>query len=300
MPGFEEDLNGTKKTALSQLSRIGFLTAIICIALAAVAAVYTPDAVSLYYSLFGLGLLFLVLAMGLKLWQHRQTAKAWQQSKSELEEKIEEKNMLLKEVHHRVKNNMQTVCSLLNLQSRGIDDQLMKNLIKSSQNRVMAMSMVHEMLYLRDDLNKIDYKPYVLELTEYLVKSVKGPNSKVKLAIDIPDIELGIDTAIPLGLLINETITNSLKYGIQGDAEGEIHIELKQESEHDYVLTIGDNGVGFSEAVDYKTSKSLGLKLIYNLARQLKGSITRDGSRKGTNYIIKFKEIGHEPFHAMA
>ena len=218
----------------------------------------------------------------------------------DLHEKLKEKDMLLKEVHHRVKNNLQTVCSLLNMQSRGTDDEQMKNLIKSSQNRVMAMSMVHEMLYLRDDLTAIDYKPYVFKLTEYLVKSVKGPDSKVKLAIDIPDIVLGIDTAIPLGLLINETITNSLKYGIRDDAEGEIHIELKKQDENDYILAIGDNGVGIADSVDPKTTKSLGLKLIHNLARQLKGSITRDWSREGTNYIVRFKDIGHDPFHSIA
>ena len=221
-------------------------------------------------------------------------------SQNELIEKLKEKDTLLKEVHHRVKNNLQTVCSLLNMQSRGTDDEQMKNLIKSSQNRVMAMAMVHEMLYLRDDLTAIDYKPYVFKLTEYLVKSVKGPDSKVKLIIDVPDIVLGIDTAIPLGLLINETITNSLKYGIKDDAEGEIHIELQKKDKDDYVLTIGDNGVGIAESVDPKTTKSLGLKLIHNLARQLKGSITRDWSREGTNYIVKFKDIGHDPFHSIA
>ncbi len=221
-------------------------------------------------------------------------------NQSELLEKLKEKDTLLKEVHHRVKNNLQTVCSLLNMQSRGTDDEQMKNLIKSSQNRVMAMAMVHEMLYLRDDLTAIDYKPYVFKLTEYLVKSVKGPDSKVKLVIDVPDIVLGIDTAIPLGLLINETITNSLKYGIKDDAEGEIHIELQKKDKDEYVLTIGDNGVGISESVDPKTTKSLGLKLIHNLARQLKGSITRDWSREGTNYIVKFKDIGHDPFHSIA
>ncbi len=225
----------------------------------------------------------------------RETAEQY-----DLHEKLREKDMLLKEVHHRVKNNLQTVCSLLNMQSRGTEDEEMKNLIKSSQNRVMAMAMVHEMLYLRDDLTAIDYKPYVFKLTEYLVKSVKGPDSKVKLAIDVPDIVLGIDTAIPLGLLINETITNSLKYGIKDDAEGEIHIELKKKDENDYVLAIGDNGVGIAESVDPKTTKSLGLKLIHNLARQLKGSITRDWSREGTNYIVKFKDIGHEPLHSIA
>ena len=246
------------------------------------------------------GLSILALTLGYNLNHLKRSNGVVDHARDELVEKIQEKDTLLKEVHHRVKNNLQTVCSLLNMQSRGAEEEHMKNLIKSSQNRVMAMAMVHEMLYLRDDLTAIDYKPYVFKLTEYLIKSVKGPDSKVKLAIDIPDIVLGIDTAIPLGLLINETITNSLKYGIKDDHEGEIHIELQKHGKDDYILTIGDNGIGISEAVDPKTTKSLGLKLIHNLARQLKGSITMDWSRKGTNYIVKFKDIGHDPLHSIA
>lgn len=220
-------------------------------------------------------------------------------SKREIEKQITEKEMLLKEIHHRVKNNLQTVSSLLSLQSRATEDVTVKNLFKSSQNRVISMAMVHEMLYMRDDLSKIEYKSYVQELSEYLVKSVKGTHNNIKLTIDIPDIKLGIDTAIPLGLLINETITNSLKYGITDDNDGEIHIALKKEEGTDYILNIGDNGVGFSDTVNHKNTKSLGLKLIYNLARQLKGSIIRDVSLKGTNYIVRFQEIG-QSFHSIA
>ncbi|WP_411031483.1 sensor histidine kinase [Spongiimicrobium sp. 3-5] len=215
-------------------------------------------------------------------------------SKNEIEQRIKEKETLLREVHHRVKNNLQTVSSLLSLQSRSIKDEKVKNLIKSSQNRVISMAMVHEMLYMRDDLTKIEYKSYVQELTEYLVRSVKGVKNNINLNIDIPDIKLGIDTAIPLGLLINEAITNALKYGIKDDAAGEIHIALKKEDTQEYVLSIGDNGVGFPEAINFKNTKSLGLKLIHNLARQLKGSITRDGSKKGTNYIVKFQDVGQQ------
>ena len=162
------------------------------------------------------------------------------------------------------------------------------------------MAMVHEMLYMRDDyLSKIEYKTYVHELSQYLVRSVKGNQNNVKLNIDIADIKLGIDTAIPLGLLINEAITNALKYGIKDDTEGIIHIELKQENENGFILNIGDNGDGFSESITPQTSKSLGLKLIHNLARQLKGSITKDLSLKGTNYIIKFQEVTQE-FNSVA
>lgn len=216
----------------------------------------------------------------------------------DLNQRIAEKETLLKEIHHRVKNNLQTVSSLLSLQSRNSEDVNVKNLFKSSQNRVIAMAMVHEMLYMRKDLSKIEYNSYVKELSEYLVRSVKGVENNITLNIDIQDIKLGIDTAIPLGLLINETITNSLKYGIMDDNDGEIHIALKKGDAREYVLNIGDNGVGCPDVLSYKTSKSLGLKLIHNLARQLRGSITRDFSLKGTNYIVKFEEIGQQ-FHSL-
>ncbi|RKR12241.1 two-component sensor histidine kinase [Maribacter vaceletii] len=215
-------------------------------------------------------------------------------SNNTLSKKLLEKETLLKEIHHRVKNNLQTVSSLLSMQSRNMEDKELQTLLKGTQNRVISMSMIHEMLYMRNDLSKIEYKTYVQELSQYLIKSIKGIENKVKLTIDIPDIKLGIDTAIPLGLLINETITNALKYGIVDDSEGEIHIAIKKEVNKEYVLTIGDNGVGFPETVNHKNTKSLGLKLIYSLTRQLKGSVIRDISKKGTNYIIKFQEIGHQ------
>jgi two-component sensor histidine kinase len=220
-------------------------------------------------------------------------------SRNEIEKRINEKETLLREVHHRVKNNLQTVSSLLSLQSRNIEDKKMKSIIKSSQNRVISMAMVHEMLYMRDDLSKIEYKSYVQELSEFLIRSIKGAENKVKLNIDIPDIKLGIDTAIPLGLLINEAITNALKYGITDENEGEISIAIRQEKNHDYVLYIGDDGVGFPDSIDHKTTKSLGLKLIHNLARQLRGTISKDAAKKGTNYIVKFSEVGQQ-FHSVA
>lgn len=212
-------------------------------------------------------------------------------SKKALMLQMDEKETLLKEVHHRVKNNLQTVSSLLSLQSRNVEEAKMKALLKSTQNRVISMAMVHEMLYMRKDIAHIEYKSYVQELSEYLIRSIKGLDSKVNLKIEIPEIKLGIDTAIPLGLLINEAVTNALKYGFADEEEGEIYIALKKEIDKQYTLNIGDNGVGYPDNVNYKNTKSLGLKLIYNLTRQLKGTIQRDNSKKGTNYIIKFREV---------
>ncbi|MBQ4916307.1 sensor histidine kinase [Maribacter sp. MMG018] len=239
--------------------------------------------ISILFSLYLLGNIFGKVLL--------KTHNSLYTSKKELTIQMYEKEMLLKEVHHRVKNNLQTVSSLLSLQSRSVSERKMKDLLKSTQNRVISMAMVHEMLYMRKDISQIEYKSYVQELSEYLIRSIKGLDSKVNLKIDIPDIKLGIDTAIPLGLLINEAVTNALKYGFTDDEEGEIYIALKQELDKQYILNIGDNGIGFPDTINYKNTKSLGLKLIYNLTRQLKGTIQKDNSKKGTNYIIKFQEV---------
>lgn len=213
-------------------------------------------------------------------------------SRYEIQKRILEKENLLKEVHHRVKNNLQTVSSLLSLQSRSTNDKKVSNIIKSSQNRIVSMAMVHEMLYKREDyLSKIELKPYINELCDYLLRSIGSNTSKVKIHINIPEEQLSIDTVIPLGLIINETITNTLKYGIVKQQEGEIYIALRKLSAIRYEMYLGDNGVGYPEEINSKTSRSLGLKLIHNLARQLKGTVIREKEKKGTHYRIEFEEI---------
>lgn len=213
------------------------------------------------------------------------------QSKMEIASRIEEKETLLKEVHHRVKNNLQTISSLLSMQARNIDDENVKSLIKGSQNRVVSMAIVHEMLYNRDDsLSKVAVKPYVQELCDYLFSSLKGSLKNIEIDVDIPEISLSIDTIIPLGIIINETVTNAIKYAFPNENAGAITIKLKKGSGKKFILTINDNGVGFPEISNLKNSKSLGLRLIYNLTRQLKGTISKTNN-KGTSYKIEFEEI---------
>lgn len=246
------------------------------------------DFFGLLCALFSIYLLGVIFGKNLLKTHHRLY-----KSKTEIEAQILEKEILLKEIHHRVKNNLQTVSSLLSMQGRSTTNAQIKRIIKSSQNRVISMAIIHEMLYTNDNLSKIEFKPYVEELTAFLMNSVVDSSRKINLNIDIPDLELGIDTAIPLGLLINETITNSLKYGFEGKSEGLIKIGLQKEAadENYYLLTISDDGVGFANEVNLKSTKSLGLKLIHNLARQLQGSVTKDESKEGTTYKIKFKDI---------
>lgn len=213
-------------------------------------------------------------------------------SKKEIASRIEEKETLLKEVHHRVKNNLQTISSLLNMQSRNIKDDKIKALFKGSQNRVVSMAIVHEMLYNRDDsLSKIAVKPYVQELCDYLLRSQKASSKKIEVQIDIPEISLSIDTVIPLGILINEAVTNALKYAFAEGEDGIISIGLDHAFDSTYRLKIADNGVGFPKEMTYTKTKSLGLRLMHNLTRQLKGTLHRDSNTKGTTYNIVFEEI---------
>jgi len=217
---------------------------------------------------------------------------ALNRSKAEIEIRITEKELILREVHHRVKNNLQTVSSLLSLQAKSSTNDKIKELIRSSQNRVISMAMIHEMLYIRNNLSKIEFRPYVQELTDYLMNSADCKSKNIRIQLHIPEVALGIDTAIPLGLLINEAVTNSLKYGFINNASGQIDITLKKEdAKNAYVLGIKDDGIGFSEELDFRNTKSLGLKLIHNLARQLRGSVKRNSCSKGTDYQIAFLDV---------
>jgi len=210
---------------------------------------------------------------------------------NKLKKIIGERETLLKEIHHRVKNNLQVITSLLSLQSNTIDDEMTKSLFQQSQYRINAMAMIHETLYQFEEFLTIGYADYMQVLCHYLIMSMKGHDTNVKLTIDAADVKLNIDTAIPLGLLINEIITNALKYGIPGDDKGEIYIDLKEEDYPNFVLKIGDNGVGFSDEINFRKTNSLGLKLIHNLTRQLGGEIRKETENKGTHYIINFQEI---------
>lgn len=208
----------------------------------------------------------------------------------ELEHMIEEKEVLLKEIHHRVKNNLQVITSLLSLQSSFIEDEYTRGLFRYCQYRVNSMAMVHKMLYQSADLSHIDYHDYVTNLLHNLTTSMQGSSNEIKLDIDIPDIHLNIDTAIPLGLLINEIATNALKYGLR-DAGGTFHLKIRKLDHGKFRMLIGDNGVGFPDDVNFRNTNSLGLILIHRLTIQLGGTIEKDRRKKGTNYIIVFEEI---------
>ena len=199
-----------------------------------------------------------------------------------------EKEVLLKEVHHRVKNNLQIVTSLLNLQSYSINDPSTKDIFDVSLNRIKSMAAVHEMLYKSSDFSKIEYQSYLTTLVSGLVNSIKGENSEVTIKLDAGQLNLNIDTSIPLGLLITELVTNSLKHGIKKD--GEIYVYLIRQPDNTLKLKIGDNGVGLPENFNLENSDTLGLQLVQSLIEQLSGSCKKDKTKKGTHIVIEFRE----------
>lgn len=208
-----------------------------------------------------------------------------------LNQSNKEQAVLLKEIHHRVKNNLQVITSLLSLQSTNIETPSVKEIFSVSQYRINTMAILHEELYQSDNLSKIGYGQYLNKLVLHLIQSIKGNQHQINLNVDIPDgLKLNLDTAIPLGLLINEIVTNALKYGIPKQSSGIIYIQIIPQTYPNFKLLIGDNGIGYSDKINFRTTKSLGLKLIHQLTRQLNGSIEKNKNKKGTHYEIYFQE----------
>lgn len=208
-----------------------------------------------------------------------------------IQRNLEEKEILLKEIHHRVKNNLQVISSLLSLQLNLVEEEDVRSLLMSSKNRILSMSKIHEMLYQSKDLSKIEYGNYVTVLVKHLAESLKGSNHNISFTIAIKNLFLNINTAIPLGLLINEIISNALKHGIKHDRKGTITIRIKNITEKKMLMEIGDNGVGFKgDYVNYNTS-SLGFQLMTSLADQLNGKLRKTDSKKGTNYRLEFERV---------
>jgi two-component system, sensor histidine kinase PdtaS len=194
-------------------------------------------------------------------------------AENEVKQSLNEKELLLREIHHRVKNNMQIISSLLNLQRSYIQDAEADNILQESQGRVKSMALVHEKLYQTDDLSKINVAEYIRSLSMNLFHSYTVKPG-IKLILDVGEVYFNIDTAVPLGLIINELVSNSLKYAFCDRENGEISISLKKTDDSGiYHLKVGDDGVGFPSDLDFDNTPSLGLKLVSTLVNQLDGEI---------------------------
>ena len=207
----------------------------------------------------------------------------------QLEESIKEKEVLLKEVHHRVKNNMQVISSILNLQSSYIDDETALGILRESQDRIKSMSFVHESLYQSKTLSEVNFSEYIQNIARNLFHSYGRPEGGLSLLFDLEELHLNLDTSIPCGLIINEVVSNSLKYAFEGREKGVIKIEFSKLSDGKLKLIISDDGIGLPENFDIENAESLGLQLVTTLVTQITGELDIDSSN-GTRFNIVFKE----------
>jgi PAS domain S-box-containing protein len=201
-----------------------------------------------------------------------------------------EKEVLLKEVHHRVKNNMQIITTLLDLQSDSIDDKQAVTAFRDSQDRIRAMALVHEQLYQSRDLAHIDFGEYIENLAAFLFNSYMEDSERITLKVDAGQIALEIDRAIPCGLIVNELVSNSLKHAFPGGRHGEITVRLHGGDDGRIFLTVADNGTGLPPGVDFRDTSTLGLQLVNMLTRQLRGRVEMSGER-GTSWEITFSTM---------
>jgi len=204
----------------------------------------------------------------------------------EIKKSLQEKEVLLKEVQHRVKNNLQVISSMLDLQTDYVKDSGVLKLFVEAQKRVKSMALVHERMYQSEVLTDLDFTQYIENLGNYIFK-IYGVNTKrISMKIDINEANIDFNRAIQLGLIVNELISNSLKHAFPDDLEGQVNVRLDSEDKY-FILTTSDNGVGLPKKFRLRQTKSLGLQLVQALTNQLKGSIKID-RRKGTRFRIKF------------
>jgi len=221
------------------------------------------------------------------------TAIERKEAQQKIKRDLIEKEILLKEVHHRVKNNLQVIYSLLNLQSKRVNNKELSALLEVSKNRVRSMALIHEKFYQSKEVSRVDFSEYINSLARDLYKLFGISRSRIRLQVSADNVKLGLDQAVPCGLIINEIISNSLKYAFPDNKEGRIDVNFKLTEEDHYRLEIRDNGVGLPGDLSIEETSSLGLRLVKLLTEQLEGDL-KIISQSGTAFIITFRSLVRE------
>lgn len=208
-------------------------------------------------------------------------------SADQLKASLVEKEVLLKEIHHRVKNNLQVISSLLKLQATHVQDPSALEMFNESRNRIRSMALVHEKLYQSANLSRVDFGEYARSLSALLVRSYGAKTARIALKTKIEDVSLSVDLSVPLGLILNELVSNSLKYAFPKGRDGEIRIEIHRIQKNQIQLLVADNGIGFPAELDFRKTESLGMQLVRTLTGQIGGSIELR-SDTGTEFRISF------------
>ncbi|MDF1526127.1 MAG: PAS domain S-box protein [bacterium] len=233
-----------------------------------------------------------ILSITRDITELKKAEEALIKSEEQLRASLGEKEILLKEIHHRVKNNLQVISGLLDLQAHHINDPMGREIYKESQNRVITMALIHEELYQSVNLGQVDFDDYIRNLCENLMISYGADRKQINLDISTEKTSMVVDTAIPCGLIINELMTNALKHAFPDKRKGTISLSFRQLKNKNYMLTVSDNGIGMPGKVDINKTTSLGMQLITVLVGQLGGTLKLN-RREGTSFTIKFKEY-HE------
>lgn len=208
-------------------------------------------------------------------------------AETKLSESLKEKEILLKEIHHRVKNNMQIISSLLRLQSRAIKDKAVREMFEASQSRIKSMALIHEKLYQSENLSRINFSDYIKNLVCYLFSLYQVQGMTVKCNLDLDEHFLDINRAIPLALIINEIVSNSLKHAFPDGRKGELYVKMKYGDRGKCRICVGDNGVGLPDNFDLSNTETLGMRLISDLVNQVDGTIKMD-KKNGVMFEITF------------
>ncbi|MBI2987000.1 MAG: PAS domain S-box protein [Deltaproteobacteria bacterium] len=214
-------------------------------------------------------------------------------AEEQIKASLKEKEVLLKEIHHRVKNNLQIISSMLNLQAKSIKDPKALEMFRESQSRVRSIALIHEELYQSRDLSRLDFTDHVQSLVSHLFRSYGVHSDRIVLRIHVEEAYLDVDTAIPCGLIINELVSNSLKYAFPEGKKGEISIDLRRQHDDHYMLVVRDNGVGLPKNLDFRNTETLGLQLVNTLTEQIDGSIEL-GSSAGTEVKVTFTALSRQ------
>ncbi|RQV99370.1 response regulator [bacterium] len=212
-----------------------------------------------------------------------------QHAEVKLKTLIKEKEILVREVYHRVKNNFVMVTSLLNLQLREIDDPKAVALFKETRDRIKSMVEIHRLLYQADNITEINFQEYLKQLVKDLFHTYNSGNPKLRLLLDLDPVTINVDQAIPCGLIVNELVTNALKYAFPAGQAGEIKVVLSENEIGEIKLTVSDTGVGISEEASQGVSGSLGMKLVHLLVDQLEGTLDIERTT-GVSFVIQFQQ----------
>lgn len=232
------------------------------------------------------GFVILVLAIFYGIYTYRKQNKL----NALLQNNIQQKEVLLKEIHHRVKNNLSVISGLLELQSYSLKNEAIEQTFKESQNRVKSIALIHQRLYQHENLASIELREYINDLYKQIHNVFNKSDQKVVFSNKVKELLLDIDTAVSLGLIINELLTNSFKYAFQADQVGEINIELMIKNEGSYQLIYTDTGQGLPNDFDFKKVNSFGLRLVSRLCKQLFGKIEFQKTNGHSAFIIDFKD----------